>query len=116
LKEVEVIFKSEAVLAVSPKVTSEVQSIIDTLQFRIESVLRARKSKYILMNVPNDKIELIGTILPVLKGLTVMPLTKEGWSSVHSVIDKDSFWDVIDQLKEAGAEGILVCPIEKMVF
>lgn len=116
LKEVEVIFKSEAVLAVSPKVTPEVQSIIDTLQFRIESVLRARKSKYILMNVPNEKIEEIGKILPVLKSLTVMPLAEEGWSSVHSVIDKDTFWDVIDQLKEAGAEGILVCPIEKMVL
>ena len=116
LKEVEVIFKSEAVLAVSPKVTPESQKIIDTLKFRIESVLRARKSKYILMNVPNEKIEEVGKILPVLKGLTVMPLTKEGWSSVHSVIDKDTFWEVIDQLKEAGAEGILVCPIEKMVL
>jgi ATP phosphoribosyltransferase len=116
LKEVEVIFKSEAVLAVSPKVSPESQKIIDTLKFRIESVLRARKSKYILMNVPNDKIEAIGKILPVLKSLTVMPLAQEGWSSVHSVIDKDTFWDVIDQLKEAGAEGILVCPIEKMVL
>ncbi len=116
LKEVEVIFKSEAVLAVSPKVSPESQKIIDTLKFRIESVLRARKSKYILMNIPNDKIEAIGKILPVLKSLTVMPLAEEGWSSVHSVIDKDTFWDVIDQLKEAGAEGILVCPIEKMVL
>jgi ATP phosphoribosyltransferase len=116
LKEVEVIFKSEAVLAVSPKVSPESQKIIDTLKFRIESVLRARKSKYILMNIPNDKIEAIGKILPVLKSLTVMPLAQEGWSSVHSVIDKDTFWDVIDQLKEAGAEGILVCPIEKMVL
>lgn len=110
LKEVEVIFKSEVVLVVSPN--SRSQSIIDTLQFRIESVLRARKSKYILMNVPNEKIEEIGKILPVLKSLTVMLLAEEGWSSVHSVIDKDTFWDVIDQLKEAGAEGILVCPIE----
>ncbi|MBX9807122.1 MAG: ATP phosphoribosyltransferase, partial [Flavobacteriaceae bacterium] len=116
LKEVEVIFKSEAVLAVSPKVTPEVQKLIDTLQFRIKSVLRARKSKYILMNVPNDKIDAIGKILPVLRSLTVLPLAEEGWSSVHSVIDKDSFWDVIDQLKDAGAEGILVCPIEKMVL
>jgi len=116
LKEVEVIFKSEAVLAVSPKVSPESQKIIDTLKFRIESVLRARKSKYILMNVPNDKIDTIGKILPVLKSLTVMPLAQEGWSSVHSVIDKDTFWDVIDQLKAAGAEGILVCPIEKMVL
>ena len=116
LKEVEVIFKSEAVLAVSPRVSPESQKIIDTLKFRIESVLRARKSKYILMNVPNDKIEAVGKILPVLRSLTVLPLAQEGWSSVHSVIEKDTFWDVIDQLKEVGAEGILVCPIEKMVL
>ncbi|MES2239145.1 MAG: ATP phosphoribosyltransferase [Bacteroidota bacterium] len=116
LKEVELILKSEAVLAVSPKVTPENQKIIDTLKFRIESVLRARKSKYILMNVPNDKIEAVSSILPVLKSATVMPLAQEGWSSVHTVIDKDTFWEVIDQLKAAGAEGILVCPIEKMVL
>ncbi|MBE0390837.1 ATP phosphoribosyltransferase [Flavobacterium sp. PL002] len=116
LKEVEIIYKSEAVLAVSPKVTPDVQKLIDTLKFRIESVLRARRSKYILMNVPNDKIEEVGKILPVLRSLTVLPLAQEGWSSVHSVIDKDTFWDVIDQLKDAGAEGILICPIEKMVL
>ncbi|MDR7210360.1 ATP phosphoribosyltransferase [Flavobacterium piscis] len=116
LKEVEVILKSEAVLAVSPKVSPEIQKHIDTLKFRIQSVLRARSSKYILMNVPNEKIDEIGRILPVLRSLTVLPLAEEGWSSVHSVIDKDTFWDVIDQLKEAGAEGILVCPIEKMVL
>jgi ATP phosphoribosyltransferase len=116
LKEVEVILKSEAVLAVSPTISAETQSILDKLQFRIQSVLKARNSKYILMNVPNDKIETIGKILPVLKSLTVMPLAEEGWSSVHSVIDRDTFWDVIDQLKEAGAEGILVCSIEKMVL
>lgn len=116
LKEVEVILKSEAVLAVSPKVSPEIQKHIDTLKFRIQSVLRARNSKYILMNVPNEKIDEIGRILPVLRSLTVLPLAQEGWSSVHSVIDKDTFWDVIDQLKEAGAEGILVCPIEKMVM
>lgn len=116
LKEVEVILKSEAVLAVSPKISVENQKLIDTLQFRIESVLRARKSKYILMNIPNDKIDEIGKILPVLRSLTVLPLAEPGWCSVHSVIDKDSFWDVIDQLKVAGAEGILVCPIEKMVL
>jgi ATP phosphoribosyltransferase len=116
LKEVEVILKSEAVLAVSPKVSPEIQKHIDTLKFRIQAVLRARSSKYILMNVPNDKIDEIGKILPVLRSLTVLPLAQEGWSSVHSVIDKDTFWDVIDKLKEAGAEGILVCPIEKMVL
>jgi ATP phosphoribosyltransferase len=116
LREVEVILKSEAVLAVSPKVSPEIQKHIDTLKFRIQSVLRARNSKYILMNVPNEKIDEIGKILPVLRSLTVLPLAQEGWSSVHSVIDKDTFWDVIDKLKEAGAEGILVCPIEKMVL
>jgi len=116
LREVEIILKSEAVLAVSPKVSPEIQKHIDTLKFRIQSVLRARNSKYILMNVPNDKIDEIGKILPVLRSLTVLPLAQEGWSSVHSVIDKDTFWDVIDKLKEAGAEGILVCPIEKMVL
>lgn len=116
LKEVEVILKSEAVLAVSPKISSENQKLIDTLKFRIESVLRARKSRYILMNIPNDKIDAVGKILPVLRSLTVLPLAQEGWSSVHSVIDKDTFWEVIDQLKDVGAEGILVCPIEKMVL
>ncbi|CAM3520278.1 ATP phosphoribosyltransferase [Flavobacterium gelidilacus] len=116
LKEVEVILKSEAVLAVSPQISEESKALLSKLQFRMQSVLRSRKSKYILMNVPNDKIEIISSILPVLKSPTVMPLAEEGWSSVHSVIEEDTFWDVIDQLKEAGAEGILVCPIEKMVL
>jgi ATP phosphoribosyltransferase len=116
LKEVEVILKSEAVLAVSPKIDPANQKLIDTLKFRIESVLRARKSRYILMNIPNDKIDAVGKILPVLRSLTVLPLAQEGWSSVHSVIDKDTFWEVIDKLKDVGAEGILVCPIEKMVL
>lgn len=116
LKEVEVILKSEAVLAVSPKISAEKQAVLDKLRFRIQSVLKARKSKYILMNVPNDKIPEISKILPVLKSPTVMPLAKKGWSSVHSVINETLFWEVIDQLKAAGAEGILVCPIEKMVL
>ena len=116
LKEVEVILKSEAVLAVSPQISEEAKQVVAKLQFRIQSVLRSRKSKYILMNVPNDKISEISKILPVLKSPTVMPLAEQGWSSVHSVIDEDKFWEVIDQLKEAGAEGILVCPIEKMVL
>ncbi len=115
LKEVEVIMKSEAVLAVSPKLTQDKQELLNKLRFRIQSVLRARKSKYILMNVPNDKIEEITKILPVLKSPTVVPLNQQGWSSIQSVIDEEQFWEVIDQLKAAGAEGILVCPIEKMV-
>lgn len=116
LKEVEVIFKSEAVLAVSPKISDACQAILSKLQFRIQSVLKARKSKYILMNVPNNKIEEVSNILPVLKSPTIMPLAEKGWSSLHSVIEEDTFWEVIEQLKDAGAEGILVCPIEKMVL
>lgn len=116
LKEVEVLLKSEAVLAVSPLISKESGLILDKLVFRIQSVLRARKSKYILMNVPNEKIAQISKILPVLKSPTVMPLAEAGWSSIHTVIDEEKFWEVIDQIKEAGAEGILVCPIEKIVL
>lgn len=116
LKEVEVILKSEAVLAVSPKITDYSKQVLEKLLFRIQSVLRARKSKYILMNVPNEKIKEVSSILPVLKSPTIMPLAEEGWSSLHSVIDEEKFWEVIDQLKNAGAEGILICPIEKIVL
>ena len=108
--------KSEAVLAVSPKICLDNQLILNKLQFRIQSVLRARSSKYILMNVPNNKIEAVTKILPVLKSPTVVPLSEAGWSSIQTVIDEDKFWEVIDQLKNSGAEGILVCPIEKMVL
>ncbi len=116
LKEVATIMKSEAVLAVSDKITVVNQKILNKLRFRINSVLKARKSKYILMNVPNDKIGRISEILPVLRSPTIMPLAEPGWSSLHSVIEEAQFWEVIDQLKTAGAEGILVCPIEKMVL
>lgn len=116
LKEVEVILKSEAVLAASPKISDEAKQILEKLQFRIQSVLRARNSKYIVMNVPNDKISKVSAILPVLKSPTVMSLAEEGWSSVHSVIEETRFWEVIDELRAAGAEGILVMPIEKMVL
>ena len=116
LKEVETILTSEAVLASSPQMTSEKRQLLDKLLFRIKSVLNAKNSKYILLNAPNDKVEQIGNILPVLKSLTVLPLAQEGWSSIHSVIDEQRFWEVIDELKAAGAEDILVCPIEKMVL
>jgi ATP phosphoribosyltransferase len=116
LKEVEVILKSEAVLAVSSQISSDNLEILNKLRFRIQSVLLARKSKYILMNVPNENIQRVSAILPVLKSPTIMPLAETGWSSLHSVIEEDTFWEVIDQLKLAGAEGILVCPIEKMVL
>lgn len=116
LKEVVEIGRSQAVLVQAPGISSELQQTIDKLRFRIQAVLRAKQSKYILLNAPNDKIKAISAILPVLKSPTVLPLAQEGWSSLHSVINESDFWEVIDQLKEAGAEDILVCPIEKMVL
>ena len=116
LKEVATIVKSESVLVQAPDLSAEKHVLMKKLSFRLRSVLRAKKSKYILLNAPNDKINEISNILPVLKSPTVLPLTQEGWSSLHSVIDEGSFWDVIDELKAAGAEDILVCPIEKMVL
>ena len=116
LKEVVKIINSEAVLVQTSNLSDEKKLIIEKLIFRIKSVLKAKKSKYILLNAPNDKISDISKILPVLKSPTVLPLNKKGWSSLHSVIDDESFWEVIDELKLAGAEDILVCPIEKMVI
>ena len=116
LKEVEVMLTSEAVLAVSPKISSERKELLEKLQFRIQAVLRARGSKYVLLNAPNDKLDGILKLLPGMRSPTVLPLADEGWSSVHTVINKDKFWEVIDELKKAGAEGILVCKIEKMVL
>lgn len=116
LKEVEVMLKSEAVLAVSPTISEERKALLGKLQFRIQAVLKARQSKYVLLNAPNDKLQSILALLPGMRSPTVLPLAEEGWSSVHTVINKDTFWEVIDELKQAGAEGILVCPIEKMVL
>jgi len=116
LKEVITISQSEAVLVQSPLIQKEQLAIVDKIRFRIRAVLRAKKSKYILLNTPNDKIEAVSKILPVLKSPTVLPLAKSGWSSLHSVINEDDFWEVIDALKAEGAEDILVCPIEKMVL
>ena len=116
LKEVVEIATSQAVLVQGNSLTNDQREIINKLRFRVQSVLRAKKSKYILLNAPNDKIEAISLILPVLKSPTVLPLAKIGWSSLHSVINAEDFWEVIDQLKDAGAEDILVCPIEKMVL
>ena len=116
LKEVVEINTSEAVLVQAPSLNLEKQALIEKLKFRIQAVLRAKKSKYILMNLPNDKIDAISSILPVLKSPTVLPLAKSGWSSLHSVINAGDFWEVIDALKANGAEDILVCPIEKMVL
>ncbi|WP_299116955.1 ATP phosphoribosyltransferase [uncultured Winogradskyella sp.] len=116
LKEIEVLLKSEAVLATSPKISKENQTIIDKIQFRLKSVLRGRENKYVLLNAPNDRLDKIVQILPGMNSPTILPLAKEGWSSLHSVINKNDFWDVIDELKVNGAEGILVCPIENMVL
>lgn len=116
LKEVEVMLKSEAVLAVSPSISEEQKEVLSKLQFRIQSVLKARQSKYVLLNAPNDRLEEILAILPGMRSPTVLPLADKRWSSVHTVIHKDTFWEVIDELKQVGAEGILVCPIEKMVL
>ena len=116
LKEVLTIFDSQAVLCNSNNFDLTKKEILDKLIFRINSVLRAKQSKYILMNVPNDKIKMVSSLLPVLKSPTVLPLEMEGWSSLHTVIDDDKFWESIDSIKEAGAEDILVCPIENMVL
>jgi len=116
LRETEVILKSEAVLAKSNTLSIEKQAILNRLVFRIQSVLRAKNTKYILMNVPNDKIDEVSDILPVLKSPTLLPLAEKGWSSLHSVIEESKFWDVIDELKNAGAEGILIVPIDKIVL
>jgi ATP phosphoribosyltransferase len=116
LKEVEVILKSEAVLAASPIISREKQGILDKLQFRFQSVLKGRQSKYILLNAPNDRLQEIIDVIPGMKSPTVLPLAQEGWSSVHSVIHKNEFWEIIDDLKLKGAQGILVCPIDNMVI
>ncbi|MBT8236493.1 MAG: ATP phosphoribosyltransferase [Bacteroidia bacterium] len=116
LKEVDVILKSEAVIACASNGSSHNSSTQDQFLFRINAVLQARQFKYVLMNVPNEKLDAITKLLPGMRSPTVLPLAEQGWSSVHTVIKKESFWEVIDELRTAGAEGILVCPIEKMVL
>jgi ATP phosphoribosyltransferase len=115
LVELETILRSEAVLVQAPQLGGEKIELLDKLVFRICAVLASRNSKYILMNVPDEAIPNVLKILPGMKSPTVLPLAEKGWSSLHSVISEDQFWDKIDALKEAGAEGILVVPIEKMV-
>jgi ATP phosphoribosyltransferase len=116
LKEVEVVVYSEAVLVANPNLSETKKAILDELIFRMESVQRAEKKKYILLNAPNEKLAEIESYLPGMKSPTVMPLAEEGWSSVHSVIEEKDFWEIIGKLKAAGATGILVIPIEKMIF
>jgi ATP phosphoribosyltransferase len=115
LKEVEVVTKSEAVLISNASLSEEKQAILERLLFRIKAVKSASENKYILLNAPNSAIEDICKALPGMKSPTILPLADEGWSSLHSVVKEDEFWDVIDKLKAFGAQGILVVPIEKMV-
>ena len=115
LKEVETVVQSEAVLIASKMLTAEKEEILQTLIFRIDAVMRARNYKYILLNTPNDKIDEICALLPGMKSPTIMPIATQNWSSLHSVIREDDFWQSIEKLKAAGAQGILVIPIEKMI-
>lgn len=116
LKEVETVMKSEAVLVKSATLSGEKSELLEKLMFRISAVQQSRNNKYVLLNAPNDRIEMISRILPGMKSPTVLPLAEEGWSSIHSVIAEDQFWEIIDQLRAAGAQGILIVPIEKMVL
>ncbi|HMG89151.1 MAG TPA: ATP phosphoribosyltransferase [Chryseolinea sp.] len=115
LKEVEVVMQSEAVVIANPDLINEKQEILDKLLFRMEAVKKAKNNKCILMNCPNEAIAKITSMIPGMKSPTVIPLGREGWSSIHSVVDENDFWEKIDLLRSFGAEGILVIPIEKMI-
>jgi len=116
LKEVEVVMKSEALLIGNRGISAEKKAILDELLFRFDSVKAAQGKKYIMMNVPNDNLDQVLQELPGIKSPTVMPLAQKGWSSVHTVLDEKQFWEIIGKLKAAGAEGLLVLPIEKMIL
>jgi ATP phosphoribosyltransferase len=116
LKEVEVLLKSEACLAACSNMSEENSKTLDELLFRLRAVLKARNYKYILLNAPNEKIEEISKILPVLKSPTILPLVERGWSSLHAVIEKKNYWQMLSKLKESGAQGILVIPIDGMMI
>lgn len=116
LKQVETVVESEAILVANKNLDTEKQAILDRLMFRIEAVKQSSENKYILLNAPNDKLEEIIGLLPGMKSPTVLPLAQDGWSSIHTVVKEDTFWDIIEQLKELGAEGILVLEIEKMIL
>lgn len=115
LKEVETVFKSEAVLIANKKLSKEKQKLIASLTFRINAIRKAKHNKYILLNAPNKKLKAICNILPGMKSPTILPLAEPGWSSVHSVVEENQFWEIIEKLKDEGAQGILVVPIEKMI-
>lgn len=115
LKETEVILRSEAVLVRNNNLSEEKLKLLEKLLFRMRAVKKAKNNKYILLNAPNDRLKEIIELLPGMKSPTVLPLAESNWSSVHSVLDENDFWDIIEQLKERGAQGILVVPIEKMI-
>lgn len=115
LKEVATVTKSEAVLISNPNLTLENQAILDKLLFRMQAVRQGKQNKYILLNAPNSAIERICSLLPGMKSPTILPLVNKDWSSLHSVIQEDDYWEIIEQLKNLGAEGILIIPIEKMI-
>jgi ATP phosphoribosyltransferase len=115
LKEVETVLPSQAVLVSNKNLSAEQLNLVNKLLFRIRAVQKARSNKYILLNAPNERLDDIIKLLPGMKSPTVLPLAAAGWSSVHSVLQEDDFWDIIEQLKDAGAQGILVIPIEKMI-
>ncbi len=114
LKEVEIVMRSEAVLIANNQLEPSAAELLKKMVFRINAVQKAKAHKYILLNTPNDKIETIASILPGMNSPTILPLTKPGWSSLHSVVNEDEFWEIIESLKANGAEGILVAPIERM--
>ena len=116
LKEVEKVMESEAVIVARPGLSPAKQEILDRLLFRINSVRKSRDNKYILLNAPNNRLKEIVDVIPGMKSPTIMPLAEEGWSSVHSVLNENKFWEIIDRLRDLGAQGILVIPIEKMII
>jgi ATP phosphoribosyltransferase len=116
LKEVETILQSQSVLIRNRNLDSDRMELLNRLLFRVKAVKKAKRNKYVLLNAPNEKLQEIISLLPGMKSPTVLPLAESGWSSVHSVLSEDEFWDRIEKLKEAGAQGILVIPIEKMVI
>ncbi len=116
LAEVEVVMQSEALLIANPDLSPQKREVLEQLLFRIEAVKAAENKKYVMMNAPTDRIPEIVAVLPGAKSPTIMPLVTEGWSSIHTVVDEKSFWEIIARLKELGAQGILVMPIEKMIL
>jgi ATP phosphoribosyltransferase len=116
LREVETVMKSEAVIVANTNLSAAKEKLIERLLFRMKSVRKAKSNKYILLNAPNDKLDKIIKLLPGMKSPTILPLAESGWSSVHSVLHEDDFWDIIESLKDNGAQGILVVPIEKMII